>query len=432
MKSYQATIDWLYTQTPAFQKIGGVALKVDLRNIKALMQHLEHPQRHFPSIHIAGTNGKGSCTHIIAAVLQACGLKVGAYTSPHYIDFRERIKINGTYIPEAYVVDFVHQVRKAILDIQPSFFEITVAMAFQYFSDEQVDIAVIETGLGGRLDSTNIIQPEISLITNISFDHQQFLGNTLPKIAQEKAGIIKPKTPVIIGERHPETVAVFLAKAKKEQAPIFFAQDDWIVERKANTGNQAVFDIYHQGALFLKDQGFGLTGGYQRKNLVSSLATIHQIKDHWGITKLHIQKGLENIVSLTRVMGRWQTIQENPRVIIDSGHNPKGVQLVFEQLESMPKNRLLVVFGMLKDRKLEDFLPYLPQNAQFFICQPAIHRAKPVAELEKAFKQAGLNYSVHPSVKEAYHKAIQSADNEDILFIGGSSFIVADALSFLQ
>ena len=423
--NYRETCEYLFNQLPMFEKQGASGYKPGLQTTEALDAHYGHPHRQYMTIHVAGTNGKGSVSHALARILQDAGLRVGLYTSPHLVDFRERIRVNGEYIPEQYVVDFVESLTpnpspKGEGSLHPSFFELTTAMAFKYFADEKVDVAVIEVGLGGRLDSTNIITPILSVITNIALDHTQFLGNTLAEIASEKAGIIKQGVPVVIGEATPETRPVFEQKAREMNAPIFFAEE---------------FEMPSP----LPD--FELKGAYQEKNLRTILCAVAQIKN----LQLKIKKSISqpNIlpsllgegsgerpsIQNLGLMGRWQTLQKQPLVICDTGHNPAAWQYLAPQIKAQPCRQLRIVFGMVDDKDIDTVLALLPKNAVFYFTQAASHRAIPAEKVAEKAAVHHLHGSIHQSVVKAYQRALAEAHDDDFIFIGGSSYVVADLLS---
>ena len=424
---YQATIQYLFNSTPVFEKVGAKAYKPGLQTTEALDAHFGHPHRQFKTIHVAGTNGKGSCSHTLAAILQAEGYKVGLYTSPHLVDFRERIRINGECISEQYVIDFVEQERSFFEPLHPSFFELTTALAFKYFAEQKVDIAVIEVGLGGRLDCTNIITPVLSIITNISKDHTQFLGDTLAQIAGEKAGIIKPQIPVIIGEGLPETRPVFEAKAQEKNAPIVFAQDE--VNREilqtthCSTGMK--YKTKHWGELIGE-----LRGDYQAKNMNTILNAVDCLTQ-MGIIKnpQAISTGIGSVCETTGLMGRWQKIQEHPLVICDTGHNVGGWQYLAPQIKSQPCKQLRIVFGMVDDKDVNTVMEMLPKDAIYYWTQANTKRAIKVENIQAIGKEKGLIGRCYPSVKEAFNTALSEAEAGDFIFVGGSSYIVADFLS---
>jgi len=404
--NYQETLDYLYSQLPMYQRIGKAAYKANLSSTITLCKVLGNPEKNFKSVHIAGTNGKGSTSHMIAAILYEAGYKVGLYTSPHLVDFRERIKINGAMIPEKNVVDFIESYKKQFQNMGRSFFEMTVGMAFDYFSKEQVDIAIIETGLGGRLDSTNVIIPELSIITNISLDHTHLLGNTLVKIAREKAGIIKKSIPVVIGETQKATKVVFIEKANKLSAPILFA-DSQPVSRLSIRQNTS----------------------YQKKNEQTTLISIDQlIKMGWAVSEDAIKRGLSNVIEKTGLQGRWQTLQNNPTVICDTGHNDAGIKLILEEIEKINYKQLHIVLGMVNDKNISQILSLLPRDAEYYFCKANIPRALNEIELHNAASQVGINGTKFSNVFSAITAANNQADLEDLIFIGGSAFVVGEAL----
>jgi dihydrofolate synthase/folylpolyglutamate synthase len=426
--NYQQTLDYLYLKLPMFTKVGISAFNKNLNNTIAFCEVLENPQHKFKSIHIGGTNGKGSTSHMIAAILQTAGYKTGLYTSPHLKDFRERIKINGEMISEDDVVSFVEQYQEAIEEISPSFFEATVGMAFHYFAQNKVDIAVIEVGLGGRLDSTNIISPEVSVITNIGLDHVNILGNTLQQIAVEKAGIIKPNTPIVIGEYLPETQNIFLEKAEKEKAKIVFAEDIYKIDSKINrTSTTLGIKITDQNKDL--DLELDLNGTYQLKNIKAVLEAVKILNDKgFFITDKHIKTALKQVKTLTGFMGRWQTLQVTPLVICDTGHNEDGIKEVIKNINLTPHKKLHIVFGMVKDKDITKVLELMPKNATYYFCAPEIPRAKEVEDLAREAEQTGLKGKAYASVKEALSKAVDAASSEDLIFVGGSTFVVAEVV----
>lgn len=430
--NYQQTLDYLFIRLPMFQRIGTAAYKADLSNTIALCDLLDNPQEHFKSIHIAGTNGKGSTSHMLASVLQSVGYKVGLYTSPHLKDFRERIKINGKNIAEQYVVDFVEKYKTDFEKIEPSFFEMTVGLAFQYFKEQKVDFAVIEVGLGGRLDSTNIITPLLSVITNISFDHTALLGNTLEKIAFEKAGIIKPGIPVVIGETQEGIKNVFIEKAKTNNSEIQFA--DKIFEIKNveyfyNKKQLLSFDVEQNGKLKFQKINCELLGLYQQKNLKTVLCTVDVLnKQGFVINEKAMREGIENVISQTGLLGRWQILSQNPLVIADTGHNEAGIKEVLEQIKNTPHEKLHFVLGVVNDKDVSSILNMLPKNATYYFCQAKIPRALPVEELKQKANEFKLIGHFHTSVSEALTQAKLSAGKDDLVFVGGSTFTVAEVV----
>jgi dihydrofolate synthase/folylpolyglutamate synthase len=388
-----------------YQRIGQAAYKADLKNTIELMCHLDNPETRFKSIHVAGTNGKGSVSHMLASVLQEAGYKVGLYTSPHLKDFRERIKIDGKPIPEEEVIRFVELNTSFFESHQVSFFEMTVGMAFQYFAAQQVAIAVVEVGMGGRLDSTNVIFPEVAVITNIGLDHTQFLGNTLPEIAFEKAGIIKRGKPVVIGETQSETKAVFLQKAKENNSEIYFA----------DTENYPSYQL-------------DLKGIYQQKNLKTVLKTIEVLKRNFPVSQGAIEKGLQNVIDNTGLMGRWQQLRQNPKVICDTAHNKEGLRYVMQQLSGEQFEKLHIVFGVVSDKDLEQVLPLFPKNARYYFCKPDIPRGMDASVLRQQAVGFGLFGDVYTSVAKAYESALKAANERDMIFVGGSTFVVAEII----
>lgn len=392
-----------------FQRIGKAAYKADLSNTLALMEALEHPEQAFKSIHVAGTNGKGSSSHMLAAIFQKAGYKTGLYTSPHLVDFRERIRINGEMIPEASVVDFVDENKAGFEKLGLSFFEMTVGLAFDYFRKEKVDIAIVEVGMGGRLDSTNVLNPELSLITHIGFDHMQYLGDTLAKIAGEKAGIIKENTPVVISERQAECDAVFMAKAKELSAPIHFASDEVSTTR-----------------LYVD---LDLRGDYQDHNLRGVLCSLDRLEEMGWQLKETATQALQNVSGLTGLRGRWEIMREQPLTICDTGHNITGVRAIMDQLKKHSYRQLHIVWGMVADKQLKEILRAMPQSAFYYFTQASIPRALDAEELKREALKFGLAGKSYPTVAEAVSAAESQVLNDDLLFIGGSTFVVADYLS---
>lgn len=427
--TYQETVEYLYNSTPVFEQVGASAYKEGLSNTLALDDHFGHPHRQFRSIHVAGTNGKGSCSHTLASILQAEGYKVGLYTSPHLVDFRERIRVNGVCIPKEYVVDFVERERSFFEPLHPSFFELSTALAFQYFAEQHVDIAVIEVGLGGRLDCTNIITPLVSIITNISFDHTQFLGNTLAQIASEKAGIIKPGVPVVIGETVAETKPVFLKKAREMQSPIVFAED-----AKEVTAAEPLTE----GGMEYQTKNLGklrgeLGGIYQAKNMNTILTAIPVIRQQGVvISDGSIRVGVAHVCEATGLEGRWQHIQSNPTVVCDTGHNVGGWQYLARQLKAQECRQLRIVFGMVDDKDIDTVMGLLPTQAIYYFTQAETHRAIPVTKVMEEGTAHGLKGKPFDCVGKAYQAALTDANKDDFIFVGGSSYIVADLLAFLK
>lgn len=409
-----------------FQRIGAAALKNDLTNTWKLCAVLNNPQTKFKTIHVAGTNGKGSTSHMLASVLQSAGYKTGLYTSPHLKEFTERIRINGKEVSKDFIVNFVNRIRPVIEDIEPSFFEITVAMAFDYFAINKVDIAVIEVGLGGRLDSTNVITPELSVITNIGWDHKDLLGETLEKIAFEKAGIIKAGIPVIISERQPEIDQVFIDQSTALHSPIFFATDHYRAVQHEENG-KLLLNIYKDEELLCKDLVLPLQGFYQRKNVLGvfkSVEILHGLA--WKISDFDLTNGLRLVVTQTGLKGRWQILGKNPMKVCDTGHNVDGIKEVVNQIKTQSFRDLHIVFGMVKDKDITPVLQLLPKEAAYYFCQAKIPRAQDASQLAEQARQLGLRGIVVPDVNEAIRKAEQRASNEDMIFIGGSTYVVAE------
>ena len=419
--TYSETLTYLYQNLPMFQRIGSGAYKSDLTNTLALCEALGNPHNKTKSIHIAGTNGKGSSSHMLASVLQVAGYKTGLYTSPHLKEFTERIRINGHEIDKEFVVDFVMRIKPLIEEIQPSFFEITVVMAFDYFAHQQVDVAVIEVGLGGRLDSTNVISPVLSLITNISWDHMDLLGDTLDKIAAEKAGIIKPEIPVVISERQAEIENVFIQKSNESHSRITFATDHYKVAGKSD-GLYAIEQNNHHRLLKLD-----LMGRYQTKNIAGVLASIEQLrKIGFTITEQHIEDGLKDVMSRTGLRGRWQTIGEKPLIICDTGHNEGGIREIVQQIAETKYHQLHMVLGMVGDKDISKVLDLLPQDAIYYFCAASIPRALPAVELRLKAEGFGLIGKVFKNVNAAIQSAKENSSPDDFIFVGGSTFVVAE------
>ena len=425
--NYQETLNYLYNSTPVFEHVGAVAYKEGLQNTLALDKHFNHPHTNFKTIHIAGTNGKGSCSHSLASILQEAGYKVGLYTSPHLVDFRERIRVNGQCISKERVVKFVKDERKFFEPLHPSFFELTTALAFKYFDEQKVDIAIIEVGLGGRLDCTNIISPILSIITNISFDHTQFLGDTLAKIAAEKAGIIKKGVPVIIGEANEETRPVFQSKANEVNSDIVFAEDNAIV-----TSSSPIVDGGRRYNLSNNSTLVGeLSGDYQERNMNTILCACNILKQ-MNIIKNDdiIAKGLTNICKNTGLLGRWQTIQNNPTVVCDTGHNVGGWNYLAPQIKRQQCNQLRIVFGMVDDKDINSVMYLLPKNAIYYWTQAESKRAIKAERVAEIAIKHDLRGEIFDNVEVAYTKALQDSNKDDFVFVGGSSYIVADLLTF--
>ncbi len=427
MTTYQQTLDYIFTRLPMYSRIGAAAYRNDLTNTIALCNALDNPQQHFKSIHIAGTNGKGSTSHLLAAILQSAGYKTGLYTSPHLKDFRERIRLNGAMVPEQYVVDFINRIEPQVELLDPSFFEITVAMAFDYFAGEAVDAGVIEVGLGGRLDSTNIIRPELSVITNIGLDHMNMLGNTRQEIAYEKAGIIKHGVPVVVGETLPETMPVFERRAAEEKAPLIIATDhyfvtDWHIEphtlnvqvEDKKTGNHAVYEVELQGI-------------YQLKNLLTVLESVRQLQQKgWDIGDAAVRRGLAQVKKLTGLHGRWDIIHRHPQVVLDVAHNEDGMKQLAEQIEITDHTNLHIVIGMVKDKEIDEALSYLPRQASYYFTKARIPRAMPEEQLAAKAASLGLTGNHYPDVNTALKTALVHAGKEDLVLVCGSVFVVGE------
>ena len=421
--TYPDALKYLYDNLPMFQRVGIAAFKKDLTNIRELCRALGDPQETFKSIHIAGTNGKGSTSHMLASILQTSGYKTGLYTSPHLKEFTERIKINGREVTEEFVVDFVNRITPLIEEYKPSFFEITVAMAFDYFRSEKVDAAVIETGLGGRLDSTNIITPVVSVITNISWDHKELLGNSLPEIAAEKAGIIKRTVPVVISERQQEVQHVFIEKAAREECEIAFASDEYAAARRP--GGETL-DILKNDRILLPDVRFPLKGNYQHRNLPGVMKAVEALRHTFSITDEQTRKGLEDVIANTHLKGRWQVLRNSPMVVCDTGHNLSGVTEVFRQIASSTFNHLFVVWGMVKDKDVKPILAVLPRDGYYFFCQAKIPRAMDARLLQEEAAALGLRGEAISDVNDARRAALSRASHDDFIFIGGSTYVVAE------
>ena len=404
--NYQDTVSWMFQQLPMYQNKGKSAFKKDLTNTIKLTNYLAEPHKKFKSIHVAGTNGKGSTSHMLASILQEAGYNVGLYTSPHLKDFRERIRINGNMVSKQFVIGFIKRNKAFLEQNNLSFFEMTVGMAFDYFSKKNVDIAVIEVGLGGRLDSTNIITPEVAVITNIGYDHMQMLGDTLEKIAAEKAGIIKPNIPVVIGETQQETKAVFLEKSNRLNSKIFFA--DQLIK------DNLVSD---------------LKGSYQVHNTKTATQTIQVLKDsNFNISQSHLKKGLLNVVKNTNLQGRWQMLQSQPTIICDTAHNKEGLTVVMQQLQDVSFNKLHIVFGVVSDKDLCSIIPLLPKLAKYYFCKPNVQRGLDAKKLQKAFAKSHLTGQSYSSVNEALNAAKSKANVDDLIYVGGSTFVVAEII----
>ncbi len=428
---YQETIAYLYDRLPMFSKQGASAIKKDLINIRKLCEALGNPQQQFKSIHVAGTNGKGSTSHMLAAVLQTAGYKTGLYTSPHLLDFRERIRVNGEMISKEEVISFVDQHKALFEDIEPSFFEVTVAMAFHTFAKQGVDFAIIETGLGGRLDSTNIINPLLSIITNISLDHVNILGNSLQEIAKEKAGIIKAHTPIIISEETPETATVFNEEALQKESKITFASNERKISILKNENGLLKVLAESLKNKTTETYELDLTGNYQIKNLAGILSGIDELKRQgYSIPQDNIQYALSNVKALTGLMGRWQTLAEQPQIICDTGHNEKGWAEIFINIKQQKYDQLHLVIGVMRDKDINSLLNMLPKEAQYYFCKANFERSLPEIELQKLAHAKNLEGDAYKSIAEAIRAAKFKAHINDLIFIGGSTFVVAEALEY--
>ena len=435
--NYPETLHYLYSRLPMFSSHGKGAIKPGLQNTIKFCQELENPHQKFKSVHVGGTNGKGSTSHMLAAILQKAGYKTGLYTSPHLRDFRERIRINGEMIAEMEVIQFVEANQQYIEDLEPSFFEVTVALAFEYFAQNQVDIAIIEVGLGGRLDSTNVIHPELSVISNIGYDHMDILGNTLNEIASEKAGIIKQNVPVVISQRQNEVEDIFINKAFEMNSGLTFGSDEWDISRSQTQNNSSgllKLEIRQKtnsdNPIFSFDSlELDLTGSYQLKNLAGVLSAIKHLRvKGYQIDDQDIRFALRQVKKLTGLMGRWHTLNYNPQIICDTGHNEDGIKEVLKNIHLTPHKDLHMVIGMVKDKDITKILSLLPQKAFYYFCQPNIPRAKPAIDLQLEAGKLGLTGAFYPTVQSAFEQAKKNAGNNDLIFIGGSTFVVAEII----
>ena len=428
--TYQEAVEYLYTQTPLFQNVGQEAYKEGLYNTVTIDRHLGCPHKLYKTIHVAGTNGKGSVSHTLAAILQASGYKTGLYTSPHLTDFRERIRVNGKPVAPEFVVKFIERNREFLEPLHPSFFEVTTAMAFSWFAEQEVDVAVIETGLGGRLDCTNIIKPVLSIITNIGYDHMKFLGETLPGIAFEKAGIIKKNVPVVIGEHTPETRTVFERKAEEVSTRIVFAEDNCkIISQKYHNPSKVVYETTAYPAL-----ESGLAGLCQEKNANTILTALDELKKKkFNIPESAVRKGFKNVCRMTGLRGRWQLVSKKPDIICDTGHNSHGLKYIAKHLEELSAKpgfgQLRIVMGMVNDKDITDVLALMPRNARYYFTQASVKRALDASTLRDLARQAGLTGRVYRSVAQAVDTARREAAQNDLIFVGGSTFVVADLLT---
>ncbi len=427
--TYPETLDFLFSRLPMFHRIGAAAYKADLKNTLQLCELLNHPEKKFKSIHIAGTNGKGSTSHMLAAIFQSAGFKTGLYTSPHLVDFRERIRINGKMIPEDVVTLFVEKYKSVFEKIDLSFFEWTVGLCFDYFTREKVEIAIIETGLGGRLDSTNVIVPELSLITNISLDHTNLLGKTVREIAAEKAGIIKKGVPVLIGEVNEEVNGIFIQRAKEMNSKIYIASENSNVITVGNTASIQTFDVKMNNGEEYNNLELDLTGNYQLKNIPGVLSAAGEMqRQGWKISKQNIYDALKNVKGLTGLSGRWQMIGEKPLTICDVAHNEAGIKEIISQLSRMSFKQLHFVLGMVNDKDVAGVLSLLPKNAIYYFCKAKIPRALETTELKSKADQFGLRGNAYRSVADALLAAQNAAADEDVVFVGGSTFVVAEVV----
>jgi dihydrofolate synthase/folylpolyglutamate synthase len=433
--NYNETCEYLYNQMPMFERQGASGYKEGLSNTLILDEHLGQPHQAYKTVHVGGTNGKGSVSHTIAAVLQACGYRVGLYTSPHLVDFRERIRVNGQPISQHYVVEFVEKHRSFFEPLHPSFFEVTTAMAFQYFKDSEIDIAVVEVGLGGRLDCTNIIQPLVSVITNISFDHTQFLGDTLGKIAGEKAGIIKRGIPVVIGSANAETRPVFEAKACEMESPIYFAEDNSQVMSAEPMPEGGM----HYHLKLMGEMNGDLGGIYQKQNLNTVLFALEELRKQGYLasaiegvayerSRFELENGIGNVVKTTGLMGRWQIVNQTPKVVCDTGHNVDGWLYLSRQLATIQCQQMHIIFGMVNDKDIDKVLDLLPKHAKFYFTKAQTKRALPETVVQEKAKEHGLVGNAYHSVNEAYKAAFHAASANDFIFVGGSSYVVGDFL----
>ncbi len=426
---YQEALGYLYSQLPMFHRIGADAYKPSLTNTLQLCRYLGNPHLKFKSVHIAGTNGKGSSSNMLASILQEAGYKTGLYTSPHLKDFRERIRINGQMIPEEKVIEFVHNNRTVFEEIQPSFFEMTVALAFNHFAHEQIDIAIVEVGMGGRLDSTNIITPLLSLITNIGFDHMQFLGDSLEKIAGEKAGIIKEKVPVIISESQPETQDIFIQKSAEKHSPVSFADRVWMSEKNYQSNEELNLTLTHLPSNNTFHLSLDLSGSYQEKNSKGILECVYQLRSlNYSISDDHIHNGLSKTKQNTGFSGRWHKLSDKPLIVCDTGHNEAGITEVLNQLSNTSYQKLHWVFGLVSDKDVSKILTLLPEDACYYFCKAQIPRAMDAHELQNKAGMFNLHGQAYESVKDALNAAKTKANDSDLILIGGSTFVVAEVI----
>ena len=432
--TYQETLDYMFNSLPMYHRIGKAAYKADITNTVAMMDYLGHPETGFRSIHVAGTNGKGSVSHLLASILQQAGYKVGLYTSPHLVDFRERIRINGEMISKKEVSNWITRHKDFLDKEQLSFFEMTVGMAFDFFAREKVDVAVVEVGMGGRLDSTNIIRPDLSIITNISFDHTQFLGDTLAKIAHEKAGIIKPLTPVVIGQTHPETEPVFQTKANRLSAPITMADQHYRIRQILDRTTPLLrFDVTRDGKTIQQDLLCPLSGSYQLKNLATLFAALDQLqKQDYNFSDIDIRHGIRNVIQDTGLHGRWEIMEEEPLVICETAHNQDGIESMLEKLQHLRYRQLHLIYGCVNDKDFGHILPLLPPNAIRYYTKPNVPRGLDVEILAKEAKSLGFEGTSYPTIRQALSAAKKQASPQDLILITGSIFLVADAVALYK
>ncbi|HOD89339.1 MAG TPA: folylpolyglutamate synthase/dihydrofolate synthase family protein [Bacteroidales bacterium] len=427
--NYQEVIEFMFNSLPMYQRVGAAAYKANLDNTLAFDKITGSPHKKYKTIHIAGTNGKGSVSHSLASILQEAGYKTGLYTSPHLTDYRERIRVNGKKIEESFITEFINSHKNFIKNVKPSFFEMSVALAFKYFELQQVEVAVIEVGMGGRLDSTNIILPELSVITNIGLDHTQFLGNSLAEIAGEKAGIIKQNIPVVIGERQKETEEVFLKKAKKKNSKISFASDNYACKILNSNLKYSSFEVEKKTSDKSYTLNFNLSGKYQEKNLATILETVDNLRNQgFCISDENLKQGLENLIKNTGFHGRWETLNAEPLTICDTGHNKDGLSYTIEQLLSLEFKKLRFVLGFVNDKNVDEVLKLFPKNAEYYFCKAQIPRALDEKTLLEKANLVSINGKSFENVSSAYHAAKKDADKNDVIFIGGSTFVVADLL----
>ncbi len=427
-RRYQKTVEFMFSQLPMYHRIGVVAYKKDMQNIRRLLEFLGNPQERLTCIHVGGTNGKGSTAHMLAAILQAHGIKTGLFISPHYRDYRERIKLNGELVEKTFVVDFIERLKPLIEEVKPSFFEMTTAMAFEYFAQNKVGAAVIEVGLGGRLDSTNVISPVLSVITNISFDHVHLLGNTLPEIAFEKAGIIKKGIPVVIGETHPDSAPVFRAKAIEMDAPLYFADAHFKAVAREENFRYTLFDVYRDDALLFPSLEINLSGGYQQLNLQTVLQATELLQPVFNLTEPGIRSGLAQVKKLTRLTGRWELIQEKPPILADSAHNESGIQAVIAHLDKIPFRNLHIVIGMVSDKDLAAVFRILPPSATYYFAKADVPRSMDAEKLRDEAAGFGLKGRAYRSVRQALQAAKRRAQQDDFVLVCGSVFVIAEVI----